>query len=131
MVIKSLANYCFGGEEANQDVCDVGEYILNSGVYGNTNNFAVIKGGKKDLKSTKKKFWLKTIFPSYNAMKGKYKILKKLPFLLPFAWVYKWFEVLFTRPAKFKKTIENSDNLSQEKIDFTNRIIEITKIKKE
>ena len=129
-VIKNLANYWFGGEEANQDVCDVGKYVLDSGVYGNSDNFAVIKGGEKDLKSTKKKFWLKTIFPSYKTMKGKYKILKKLPFLLPFAWVYKWFEVLFTRPAKFKRTIENSDNLSQEKIDFTNKIMKITKIKK-
>jgi hypothetical protein len=53
-----------------------------------------------------------------------------LPFLLPFAWVYKWFEVLFTRPARFKRTIENSDNLNQERIDFTNRIMKITKIKK-
>ena len=55
-VMRSLANYWFGGKEANQDVCDVGKYVLDSGVYGNSDNFAVIKGGKKDLKSTKNKF---------------------------------------------------------------------------
>ena len=63
-------------------------------------------------------------------MKGKYKILKKLPFLLPFAWVYKWFEVLFTRPGNIKGTIKDSEKLNQEKIDFTNRIMKITKIKR-
>ena len=41
-VMRSLANYWFGDGEVTQDVYDVGEYVLNSGVYGNSENFAVI-----------------------------------------------------------------------------------------
>ena len=130
-VMRSLANYWFDNVDANDDVLAVGEYVLNSGVYGNTDNLAVIKGGEGQLKSTKRKFWLKTIFPPYKTMKSKYKILKKLPFLLPFIWVYRWFEVLFVSPERFKRTIKDSQNMNQERIEFTNRIIEITKIKKE
>ena len=129
-ILRLLADYWFGDGDANDDILLVGDYILKSGVYGNTDNFAIFKGGESDLKSSKKKFWIRTIFPSYKTMKGKYKILKKLPFLLPLVWIYRWFEVLFSRPKNIKSTITDSKNLNQDRIDFTNEVMKITKIKK-
>ena len=57
-----------------------------------------------------------------------YPILKPLPFLLPFMWIYKWFHVLFARPQKFKHTARNVKSLDKNKLNQTVKIKEITGI---
>ena len=52
--------------------------------------------------------------------------MKYLPILLPFMWVYKWFEVLFTRKENFKKTVNNIKAMDDEKIARVERVKAIT-----
>ena len=47
------------------------------------------------------------VFPSFSGMKTLYPILKKLPFLLPFCWVIRWFKVLFTKNKNIKRELTN------------------------
>lgn len=73
---------------------DMLSYIVSSGTYGLRENYI-----KNDLRSqfgeqalTKKnklKYFLKRIFISKDAIKSKYPIIKKHPFLLPFGYLYR------------------------------------------
>ncbi len=50
--------------------------------------------------------FFKLVFPSYNALKYKYKVLKKCPILLPVIWVYRWIIAIFNpKKAKEKASI--------------------------
>ena len=43
-------------------------------------------------------------------------------------WVYKWFEVLFTRRKRFKRVVDNAKAFSDKKIEKINKIKEIAGI---
>ena len=45
---------------------------------------------------------MRVIFPSYTTMCGPYPILKKVPILLPGAWVLRWIKKLFCAPGRIK-----------------------------
>ena len=62
-------------------------YILASGAFGTTQNKVnSVKGDKGDLG-----FILKRLFPSAKKMKWRFVWLRKYPFLLPYAYVYRIF----------------------------------------
>ena len=59
-------------------------------------------------------------------MKLKYPIFKQLPFLLPFAWVYRWIATIFTKKEKIKNLADNANQLNDENIEETRKIYDIT-----
>lgn len=68
------------------------EYIFSGGTYGGTDwrvHNGIVKEGKF-------KYIVKRIFMPYSFMCKKYRILQYLPFLLPFAWIYRWIHHLFS-----------------------------------
>ncbi len=48
---------------------------------------------------------LRVIFPSSEIMKQQYKVLNKLPFLLPVFWVVRWFRTLFFKRSAIKQNL--------------------------
>jgi hypothetical protein len=52
-------------------------------------------------KCTKFTQFFKLVFPSYNSLKYRYKILQKCPILLPVIWAYRWIIAIFN-PKKAK-----------------------------
>ena len=57
--------------------------------------------GKKG--SAKSNYLFAKIFPPYKMMVKTFSWLKKAPILLPFAYVIRWFIVIFKRPENIKK----------------------------
>lgn len=80
----------------SQNYC---EYIFSGSAYGGI-AWRIHNGIEKDGKF---KYILKRIFMPYKYMCARYKILKYLPFLLPFAWVYRWIHHLLA--GKHRKNI--------------------------
>lgn len=128
--IENLSEVWFGERQTDEDSELLGEYIFGSGTYGLSSNNAVINNVNegKSVKKTKISYFFKTIFPSYKIMKSHYPILKKLPFLLPFAWIVKWFAVLFKRRERFGVVVRNVKSVDEKKIDKAARILELTEI---
>lgn len=62
------------------------EYIVNGGVFGNTQNNNI---NRTVMYKTKWKFFIQVSFPSYKTMQTVFPWLKS-PFLLPYAWVRRW-----------------------------------------
>ena len=48
------------------------------------------------------KIFQRAAFPPREILAYRYGILKKLPFLLPFLWVWRWFDAAFHRRENFK-----------------------------
>ena len=128
--IEKLAFTWFGDLNSDEDTVTLSNYILSGSTYGSDKNRAAMQGvkGKRSTFGAKTAYLFKTLFPSYRSMKSLYPILKPLPFLLPFMWIYKWFHVLFARPQKFKHTARNVKSLDKNKLNQTVKIKEITGI---
>lgn len=98
---EKLASIWFGGEESNEFYDELGMYIINSGYLGSQEHRDILEvvkqQGEKAGNKSKWKAVMFALFLPYRQMAFSYPILKKLPFLLPFAWVYRWIHVMVTR----------------------------------
>ena len=129
-VMEDLADVWFGERKSNPDIELLAVFILKSSTYGVSSNYAIMSvDGKKGERKAKIAYFFKVIFPSYKSMKTKYPFLKYLPILLPIMWVYRWFEVLFTRKENFRKTVNNLKSMNDVKIERIEKVKEITGFK--
>ena len=101
------------------------KYILQSGVHGTGTNFNAFVGrlGTSQLQNKGRiRFMLSILFPSYQQMKGSYRWLKYLPFLLPLTWLLRIIKLslLKTRRSfrKFKQLFVKKENIDKTKAIF-------------
>ena len=78
------------------------QFIFSSGEFGRAHNSHLStalkfskSGGSEG--AVKRKRVLRALFPTYGEMTLKYKVLKKLPVLLPIMWIVRWFEKVFQK----------------------------------
>ena len=105
--IIGLTKVWFDGETWNDKYKQMTNYILDCGVYGNN----IVKSYNTRQKQGKFRHLIFRIFPSVKTLEPNYPILKKVPFLLPFIWIYRWFAALTFRRKDVKKELDyiNSD----------------------
>jgi hypothetical protein len=83
-------------------------------VYGNEENKAAVK---KARTNSTVKYALGRIFLPYRTMKVRYPILKKLPILLPFCWIGRFFSILFTKKGRrVARELETRGNVTAQKV---------------
>ena len=96
--------------------------ILNSGVYG-TNEVQILSAALKDAKKTgsakgvRTRKFLRTVFLPYRNMREKYRVLEKVPVLLPVFWVVRIVTVLLFKRKKLAKANQDYNTASAQKID--------------
>jgi hypothetical protein len=95
--------------------------ILNSGVYGTHDNHVLsdaLKNKKKYNNSKKEKIIkiFKTIFPPFSVMRNRHLVLVKCPFLLPFYWIVRWFDLAFTKKDRIKNKMDDFSMLNDTNI---------------
>ena len=110
---------CWFRDREFDDVTErITQTIFRSGEYGTYNVSVMSKNLKKinaengDVKAARKKDLLRSIFPSFEVMKSRNPILKKLPFLLPIFWIWR----IITSPfkGKIKKFYKENKSITQE-----------------
>lgn len=126
-VLEKLSLAWFDGEQCEDDVNLVGNYILNNGVYGNSVHGKMLSQINKKKKS-KFSYLMSMIFLPYKYMKEKYPFLRKVPILLPFMWVYRWFEVAFTKRERIKQVGDTAKAMTSENFDKMDTILSIVDI---
>ncbi len=90
--MSRIAKQCFTENQPDAFSDTVLGYIMSGGVYGSTKNHMAVK----KVQANNTVFYaLQRLFPSLDAMKSLYPILKKAPVLLPFCWIVRWFGMLF------------------------------------
>ena len=103
--------------------------ILNSGVYGLSENHALSSALKNRNKQKNKIInytvkLVRMIFPSYKNMRNKYLILFKIPFLFPVFWPIRWVELLFRRTHRIKSKIIDFQIATDENVDQYKEMLE-------
>ncbi len=77
--------------------------MLKTGVHGKgTSNDVyqiILKNQKIETISDKLIYLIKTMFPSYKMIAARFKVIKYVPILLPFYWIYRWFKLIFLKTS--------------------------------
>lgn len=94
-------------DEDNEYIC-ADEFIsdlLTAGVFGKSSEDRLHSANlvMNAVQNNKKSGVLGSLFPSYEIMKNKFKLLERFPFLLPFFWLLRIFDYIFKSIGKNKK----------------------------
>lgn len=111
--MDSLCEYWFEDGAQTDDIEELSEYILLSGVYGNqTNHYlgGILRG---DYGSKKSDFILSRLFPKKEKIQDRYPVLKKIPFLLPFIWIVRILTAVFSK-KDYSAEIESAEAVTEE-----------------
>lgn len=123
--MDALCDYWFEKTEVDNYIKEMSDYVILSGVFGNSTNeylSGIVRGNYGEKKSD---YFASRLFPNIEKMSPKYPILKKAPFLLPFFWVIRLFGSLFSarRIVGEAKSINSTDtSKAQQQADFLNNI---------
>lgn len=94
-----------------KDVDALFDYMLLYGIYGKHDNSVVSQLIKR--KNEDESFVRKLFFPSVYVLENRYKYLKKYPFLLPIAWVHRFFSGIFRLKYSVKQMINDTGDASK------------------
>ncbi len=121
-VLQRLCSHWFAEGQSDDTIEQVGEYILSSGVFGTEENRVA---DRMLQKGTGLRYYMNRIFPPYRVMKDYFPLLRKLPFLLPFAWVWRAIRALLFRRKKLQTEIavlgDTQDSALMERAAFYQR----------
>lgn len=116
-----LSQVWFGDKESNELIDSFSDNIINSGTYGTIQNQSAVKmiindDGINNLEESKSKYMLKRLFPSFENMKRRNPILKKIPILLPWFYFTRLLKGLFhIKDSKVQMDSINNVSLEQAK----------------
>ena len=92
LAAERLCDVWFSGAEYDELMDNMEQFILTGGVYGSSNNRIALRQTKAGSKS---KYLLSRIFISSEALRRKYPILKKHPYLIPIYHIRRWLKLIF------------------------------------
>lgn len=124
--VACLLEKWFDGGEGNETSEFLGEFIFQSGVWGNVESHYLAQEAK-DQKNTSSfaagrlKSILRVVFPSREYAQVTNPILRKFPFLLPFVWVVIWVRTLFFNRDAIKRRKQEFTTVTEEKLDSYRR----------
>lgn len=105
--ILSLIDVWFEGAAADEMSDAITEYIFASGSWGTTSSRAISHALRYRADATHTNsarsdyFWVR-LFPGVDALKGKYPVLEKAPWMLPLVWIYRPVYKLFFEQRSLK-----------------------------
>jgi hypothetical protein len=95
--MERLSDVWFADKDGDELILELSEYIRIGGVYGNADNRVRVQSTKAGGRF---KYLMSRIFISNKALKKKYPILERRPYLIPFYHVGRWFKPLFSSKSK-------------------------------
>lgn len=124
---KTISVWFEGGTDTN--VSDlITSVIFNSGEYG-TAEMAIInrslQKGKNSSFKIKAYQVLYNIFLPYKEMKKRYAVLNKLPVLLPFMWVVRFFDITFRHKSRVKSFMRKINKVDSSQIKGNEQALHI------
>lgn len=121
--ISSLISCWFEDSPENELTSLLTDFIFDSGSWGTEKNIAISKSAILKQKNesfikTKLKRFLKLLFPALTSLKGRYRVLENLPFLLPVIWIIRWGDILKNRPKNIAHRIKETNLVTADNLEF-------------
>lgn len=132
-----LDRFFFDGEKPDDELIEIAEFVFNNSTFGNAENRLVLdydkQNGEKRTLWGNIKYFMDRWGLNYSQMKERYKVLKYLPFLLPFCWIYRLITALLFRRNTIKSSVDDVGKMNSDFSDYVNHIMEISnaKVKKD
>ena len=117
-----LLEYWFNDGKSNEKIEYMTSYIMESGNWGSDKNIALSRGvqamQEENINAENKLSLIKRLaFPVNDEMTTRYSILNKAPFLLPFMWVRRWYDVVKLNRNKVKECVKLVSNKSNNELN--------------
>ena len=109
----------FNGAEGNEKTDLISKTLIRSGTYGSSQGKAAASVLREAAQHPQRKTrfkWLRDLFPPYRAMCEKHAYLKKLPFLLPIAYLIRIAAIVLT-PKKITKYLNHARAKTPHKVE--------------
>lgn len=119
--IRKTLSFWFSDGEADSKVEIITKTVIKSGAFGtkksSQNAFALRLASENQAFKGKNKLavWMFKSFPSVKFIEHQYPFLKKHRWLLPVAWVLRWFDAIFINRRKIKNGLRAIKNTDSEK----------------
>ena len=121
--VMRLVDVWFEGAPSDEKMDYMTQKIFDDGVFGKDENAAVstgVKLSKKGGSAKQKRMW-QMAFPSYDIMSRKYPVLKKWAILLPFLWIWRILDVVFSHKDRIDRGRRELNRMSDENISAYQR----------
>ncbi|MBP3360675.1 MAG: nucleotidyltransferase family protein [Clostridia bacterium] len=114
--IRKLTNYWFNNGESDEIIKDLSNYILLSGTFGTQKQLKMCSMAEKSQNINNRfvfnaVYYTKFFFQPYEWMCGRYPVLRKLPFLLPFCWIHRAVKTILFDREKAKRIASEYDGV--------------------
>ncbi|MGM9553387.1 MAG: nucleotidyltransferase family protein [Faecousia sp.] len=103
--LERLAECWFGGREGDAVTDELGAYIFGSGTFGTDKQRVADRILREQEKNNRVLYVLRRVFLPYKTMCAYFPSLKKVPFLLPFYWIFRILRGIFCRNQKLSEEI--------------------------
>ena len=119
---RLLSNVWFGGGQHNELTSIMEAYLLHGGAFGTMANKVTVQQQKK---GGKKGYALSRIFPNLKFMRNAFPYVDKCVILLPFAYIHRFFQVLFRGNAvKSMQELKANSTVSEQTSDSAKLMLE-------
>lgn len=121
-VSRKLSCVWLDGEDADELIIEMQEFILRGGSYGTSENRVALQQKKKGGRFG---YLLSRVFIPFERLKRWYPVLIKHPWLMPIMQIRRWFMLLRPNVAKMaKREILVNGNIDQAKATKMNTLLE-------
>ena len=119
----------FGDAPENEKTDFITDFVFASGSWGamSTRISSVGVRDRHQASGSRKSVWAylwRMAFPGVTALKYKYTVLQKAPWLLPAVWVYRPFYKVFWERESLKRHGKNLRHLSPDKLDSRQKALD-------
>ncbi len=124
---ERLGRVWFGGERGDADTELLTGFLLAGGAYGTKQQAASMDAAKSGrTRGARFRYLWHRMFLPYKLMRLQYPVLHRVPVLLPFLWVVRWFRLLFSRDRdNLKSTLHAAGKMTKEETEEVRRVWEI------
>ena len=127
--IRRLIDVWFGGSEWDEKTELISRFIFASGSFGQDEVRLMSRTVRDTRKGEKNRngrlvYLRETLLPDVATLEGKYRVLKKAPWMLPAVWVYRPFYKVFAEGETLKKQKRNLQAVSDENLDARQQMLE-------
>lgn len=110
----------FNGAPYTEMTQFITQHIFNNGIWGTQETHSMASAVKvsksSSVKGIKLKRAVRLIFPKISSMQYRYPVLKKCPVLLPFVWIWRFFDVLLFKRDKLNRRINELNSTNEEAV---------------
>ena len=126
--VYELASSWFSGKEINypnDSIRKFGEYIIDCGAYGHSDNFVANNEAMRDVKKpTRIGYIRRRAFPSKSSMEKRFPKIKKYPMMLPYYWAKRlWYSGVHRRTA-VKGEVNSAWNVDYRRVEEVHELYE-------